>query len=191
MAIRLIVGLGNPGPEYEQTRHNAGFWLVDQLAQNRLQRDKNFQALVAKVRIANEDVWLLQPQTFMNRSGLSVAALCRFYKITPDQVLVVHDELDIDPGLAKIKLGGSSGGHNGLKDITSALGTQDYWRIRIGIGHPRTLNLRQDVSDFVLHRPRKEEQMLIDESIQRAVDIIPQLVEGKFADATMRLHTKP
>ena len=191
MSIRLIVGLGNPGPEYEQTRHNAGFWLVDQLAHNQLQRDKNFQALVAKVRIAYEDVWLLQPQTFMNRSGLSVSALCRFYKIRPDQVLVVHDELDIAPGLAKIKLGGSSGGHNGLKDITSALGTQEYWRIRIGIGHPRTLNLNQDVSDFVLHRPRKEEQMLIDESIQRAIDIIPQLIEGKFADATMQLHTKP
>lgn len=189
MSIRLIVGLGNPGPEYEQTRHNAGFWLVDQLANNRLQRDKNFQALVAKTRIANEDVWLLQPQTFMNRSGLSVAALCRFYKITPDQVLVVHDELDIAPGLAKLKLGGSSGGHNGLKDITSALGTQDYWRLRIGIGHPRTLNLRQDVSDFVLHRPRKEEQILIDEAIQRSIDIVPQLIAGQFADATMRLHT--
>lgn len=191
MSIRLIVGLGNPGPEYEQTRHNAGFWLVDQLANNRLQRDKNFQALVAKTRIANEDVWLLQPQTFMNRSGLSVAGLCRFYKITPDQVLVVHDELDIAPGLAKLKLGGSSGGHNGLKDITSALGTQDYWRLRIGIGHPRTLNLRQDVSDFVLHRPRKEEQMLIDEAIQRALDITPQLIAGQFSDATTRLHTQP
>jgi PTH1 family peptidyl-tRNA hydrolase len=191
MSIRLIVGLGNPGPEYEQTRHNAGFWLVDQLANNRLQRDKNFQALVAKIRIANEEVWLLQPQTFMNRSGLSVAGLCRFYKITPDQVLVVHDELDIAPGLAKLKLGGSSGGHNGLKDITSALGTQDYWRLRIGIGHPRTLNLRQDVSDFVLHRPRKEEQMLIDEAIQRALDIIPQLIAGQFSDATTRLHTQP
>jgi peptidyl-tRNA hydrolase, PTH1 family len=189
MGIKLIVGLGNPGPEYEQTRHNAGFWLVDQLATMGLQRDKNFNALIAKTRIAGEEVWLLQPQTFMNRSGQSVGALCRFYKITPDQVLVVHDELDIAPGLAKLKKGGSSGGHNGLKDITAALGTQDYWRMRIGIGHPRTLNLRQEVADFVLHRPRKEEQTLIDAAIADGVAVINLLVEGKFAEATMQLHT--
>ncbi len=189
MSIRLIVGLGNPGPEYEQTRHNAGFWLVDQLATNGLQRDKNFNALVAKTRLAGEDIWLLQPQTFMNRSGQSVGAMCRFYKIMPDQVLVVHDELDILPGIAKLKLGGSSGGHNGLKDITAALGTQDYWRLRIGIGHPRSLNLQQGVADFVLHRPRKEEQPLIDESIAKSLEIIPMLVEGKFSAATMQLHT--
>ncbi|CAN5892053.1 aminoacyl-tRNA hydrolase [soil metagenome] len=189
MSIRLIVGLGNPGPEYEQTRHNAGFWLVDQLARSGLQRDKNFQALVAKIRLAGEDVWLLQPQTFMNRSGMSVAALCRFYKFTPEQVLVVHDELDIVPGLAKLKKGGSSGGHNGLKDITAALGTQDYWRLRIGIGHPRTLNLQQGVADFVLHRPRKEEQALIDEAIARALEIIPLMVAGEFAEAMLQLHT--
>ncbi|MBY0572811.1 MAG: aminoacyl-tRNA hydrolase [Undibacterium sp.] len=193
MSIRLIVGLGNPGPEYEQTRHNAGFWLVDQLAHRGsnvgLQRDKNFNALVAKTRIANEDVWLLQPQTFMNRSGLSVGAICRFYKITPDQLLVVHDELDMLPGVAKLKKGGSSGGHNGLKDITAALGTQDYWRLRIGIGHPRTLNLNQGVADFVLHRPRKEEQPLIDESIAYALDVIPKLVQGEFAEAMTQLHT--
>ena len=189
MSIRLIAGLGNPGPEYEQTRHNAGFWLVDQLATNGLQRDKNFNALVAKTRLAGEEVWLLQPQTFMNRSGQSVGAICRFYKITPDQVLVVHDELDILPGIAKLKLGGSSGGHNGLKDITAALGTQDYWRLRIGIGHPRSLNLQQGVADFVLHRPRKEEQPLIDESIAKSLEIIPMLVEGKFSAATMQLHT--
>jgi PTH1 family peptidyl-tRNA hydrolase len=189
MSIKLIVGLGNPGPEYEQTRHNAGFWLVDQLAGSGLQRDKNFNALVAKTRIAAEEVWLLQPQTFMNRSGQSVGAICRFYKITPEQVLVVHDELDIAPGLAKLKKGGSSGGHNGLKDITAALGTQDYWRMRIGIGHPRTLNLQQGVADFVLHRPRKEEQPLIDESIARGLEIIPMLIKGEFADAMTKLHT--
>ncbi|MDO8654661.1 MAG: aminoacyl-tRNA hydrolase [Undibacterium sp.] len=189
MSIRLIVGLGNPGPEYEQTRHNAGFWLLDQLARNNLQRDKNFNALVAKSKIAAEDVWLLQPQTFMNRSGQSVGALCRFYKITPDQILVVHDELDLLPGVAKLKKGGSSGGHNGLKDITAALGTQDYWRLRIGIGHPRSLNLNQGVADFVLHRPRKEEQPLIDEAIAFSLDIIPLMVEGKFNEAMLRLHT--
>lgn len=189
MSIRLIVGLGNPGPEYEQTRHNAGFWLVDQIARSALQRDKNFQALVGKTNIADEDIWLLEPQTFMNRSGISVGGLARFYKINPAQILVVHDELDIAPGLAKLKLGGSSGGHNGLKDITAALGTQDYWRLRIGIGHPRTLNLQQGVADFVLHRPRKDEQGLIDEAIARGIDIIPRVVRGEFAEAMTQLHT--
>ena len=193
MSIRLIVGLGNPGPEYEQTRHNAGFWLVDNLANSlarcRLQRESRFNALIAKTSIAGQEVWLLEPQTFMNRSGQSVGALARFYKIAADEVLVVHDELDIAPGLAKIKKGGSSGGHNGLKDITAALGTQDYWRLRIGIGHPRNINSQQAVADFVLHRPRKEEQALIDEAIAKSLDIIPALCEGKFEAATMQLHT--
>ncbi|MEO6351662.1 MAG: aminoacyl-tRNA hydrolase [Oxalobacteraceae bacterium] len=193
MSIRLIVGLGNPGPEYEQTRHNAGFWLVDNLAigvaRCRLQRESRFNALAAKTSIGGHEVWLLEPQTFMNRSGQSVGGLARFYKILPDEVLVVHDELDIAPGLAKIKKGGSSGGHNGLKDITAALGTQDYWRLRIGIGHPRALNLQQAVVDFVLHRPRKDEQILIDEAIARSIDVIPLLCEGKFEAATMQLHT--
>ncbi|MDP3842219.1 MAG: aminoacyl-tRNA hydrolase [Oxalobacteraceae bacterium] len=193
MSIRLIVGLGNPGPEYEQTRHNAGFWLVDNLANSvarcRLQRESRFNALVAKTSIAGQEVWLLEPQSFMNRSGQSVGGLARFYKIMPDEVLVVHDELDIAPGLAKIKKGGSSGGHNGLKDVSAALGTQDYWRLRIGIGHPRALNLQQAVVDFVLHRPRKDEQMLIDEAIARSIDVIPLLCEGKFEAATMQLHT--
>ncbi|MBI3283693.1 MAG: aminoacyl-tRNA hydrolase [Burkholderiales bacterium] len=188
MTIRLIVGLGNPGPEYEQTRHNAGFWLLDQLPVS-LQRDKNFNALVGKTRIADSEVWLLQPQTFMNRSGQAVGALCRFYKIAPEQVLVVHDELDLPPGAAKLKKGGSSGGHNGLKDITAALATQDYWRLRLGIGHPRTLNLQHAVADFVLHRPRKEEQPLIDEAIAASLKILPLLVEGKFPEAMMQLHT--
>jgi peptidyl-tRNA hydrolase, PTH1 family len=167
MPIRLIVGLGNPGAEYEQTRHNAGFWLVDNLANSlpnaRLQRESGFNAMVG--------------------------AIARFYKIQPDEVLVVHDELDLPPGAAKLKKGGSSGGHNGLKDITSALGTQDYWRLRIGIGHPRTLNLNQPVADFVLHRPRREEQLLIEEAIEKALRIIPTAVAGDFTKATMELHT--
>ena len=194
MAIRLIVGLGNPGPEYQLTRHNAGFWLVDNLANTlrnaALQRDTRLNALMAKTAIDGNEVWLLEPQTYMNRSGASVGALARFYKIAPDEVLVVHDELDIDPGVAKIKKGGSSGGHNGLKDITAALGTQDYWRLRIGIGHPRNLNHNQPVVDFVLHRPKKEEQLLIDESIEKSLQVIPLLVAGKFEAATMQLHTK-
>lgn len=192
MSIRLIVGLGNPGPDYEQTRHNAGFWLVDKLADSlgaRLQRETRFNALMAKTSLDGSELWLLEPQTYMNRSGQSVGGLARFYKINPDEVLVVHDELDMLPGVAKLKKGGSSGGHNGLKDISAALGTQDYWRLRIGIGHPRTLNVQQAVADFVLHRPRREEQVLIDEAIEKSLNIIPLVCEGKFPLATTRLHT--
>ena len=193
MPIRLIVGLGNPGAEYELTRHNAGFWLLDNLANSlplcRLQRESRFNALVAKSVIRGQEVWLLEPQSFMNRSGQSVGALARFFKINPDEVLVVHDELDLAPGVVKMKKGGSSGGHNGLKDITAALGTQDYWRMRIGIGHPRTLGSQQQVADYVLHRPRKEEQVLIEESIEKCLRVMPLVIEGKFDAATMQLHT--
>lgn len=189
MPIRLIAGLGNPGPEYEQTRHNAGFWLVDQLAGARLLPDSRYKALVAKTRIAGEEVWLVEPQTYMNRSGMSVGALARFYKIPAEDILVVHDELDLAPGTARIKKGGSSGGHNGLKDITAALGTQDYWRLRIGIGHPRTAALQQAVVDYVLHRPRREEQPLIEQAITKSLEVIPLLCEGKFEAAMMQLHT--
>jgi PTH1 family peptidyl-tRNA hydrolase len=193
MPIRLIVGLGNPGPEYEQTRHNAGFWLVDNLADSlpgtRLQRETRFNALLAKTLVAKQEVWLLEPQTYMNRSGQSVGALARFYKIAADEVLVVHDELDLAPGVARMKKGGSSGGHNGLKDITAALGTQDYWRLRLGIGHPRSLNLQQAVADFVLHRPRKEEQSLIEEAIEKSLRVMPLVCEGKMDTAMMQLHT--
>jgi PTH1 family peptidyl-tRNA hydrolase len=189
MPIRLIAGLGNPGPEYELTRHNAGFWLVDALASGKLTRESRYNALVAKKNIAGQEVWLIEPQTYMNRSGQSVGALARFFKIAPDEILVVHDELDLPPGAAKIKKGGSSGGHNGLKDITAALGTQDYWRLRIGIGHPRSLNLQQAVVDFVLHRPQKEEQPLIDSAISSSLSVIPLLCEGKFEAAMMQLHT--
>lgn len=193
MPIRLIVGLGNPGPEYEQTRHNAGFWLVDNLANSlpgtRLQRDSRYNAMLAKTSIAGKEVWLLEPLTFMNRSGQSVGALARFFKIAADEVLVVHDELDLMPGVARLKKGGSAGGHNGLKDITAALGTQDYWRLRLGIGHPRTLSLQQQVADFVLHRPRREDQELIEQAIEKSLQVMPQIVEGKFEAATMKLHT--
>ncbi|WP_308923583.1 aminoacyl-tRNA hydrolase [Janthinobacterium sp. J1-1] len=193
MPIRLIVGLGNPGPEYEQTRHNAGFWLVDNLANSlpgtRLQRDSRYNAMLAKTSINGQDVWLLEPLTFMNRSGQSVGALARFFKIAADEVLVVHDELDLMPGIARLKKGGSAGGHNGLKDITAALGTQDYWRLRLGIGHPRSLNLQQQVADFVLHRPRREDQELIEQAIDKSLLVMPQIIDGKFEAATMKLHT--
>jgi PTH1 family peptidyl-tRNA hydrolase len=145
--------------------------------------------LAGKTSIAGQEVWLLEPQTYMNRSGQSVGALTRFYKIAPDDILVVHDELDLPPGAAKIKKGGSSGGHNGLKDITAALGTQDYWRLRIGIGHPRVMNLQQQVVDYVLHRPRKEEQALINDAIEKSIAVIPMLCEGKFEAAMMKLHS--
>ncbi len=189
MSIRLIAGLGNPGPEYEQTRHNAGFWLVDNLAGAPLAREARFNALVRKTSIGGQEVWLLEPQTFMNRSGQSVGALARFYKIAADEILVVHDELDLPPGAAKIKKGGSSGGHNGLKDISAALGTQDYWRLRLGIGHPRALGLPQAVVDYVLHRPRKEEQTLIDDAIARSLEVVPLLCTGQFEAAMMQLHS--
>ena len=193
MPIRLIVGLGNPGPEYEQTRHNAGFWLVDNLANSlprcSLVRESRFNALVAKTLINGHEVWLLEPQTFMNRSGQSVGALARFYKISADEILVVHDELDLAPGVARLKNGGSSGGHNGLKDITAAMGTQDYLRLRIGIGHPRGLASQQSVADYVLHRPRKEEQSLIDTAIGDALAVIGALCDGKVDAAMMQLHT--
>ncbi|MDB5796474.1 MAG: pth [Paucimonas sp.] len=192
MSIRLIVGLGNPGPEYEQTRHNAGFWLVDNLARKAgvsLAREARFQALAARAKLAGGEVWLLQPQTFMNRSGQSVGALARFFKITPEEVLVVHDELDLPAGAAKLKKGGSAAGHNGLKDITAALGSQDYWRLRLGIGHPRELGLQQAVVDFVLHRPRKDEMADIERAIDNSLGVIPLLCEGKFEAAMMQLHS--
>ena len=193
MAIRLIVGLGNPGPEYEQTRHNAGFWLIDNLANGiarcTLSRESRFNGFVAKTVINDREVWLLEPQTFMNRSGQSVGALARFFKITADELLVVHDELDLSPGIARLKKGGSSGGHNGLKDVTAAMATQDYWRLRIGIGHPRAQNSQQPVADYVLHRARKDEQALLDEAITNSLAVIPMLCDGKFDAAIMQLHT--
>ena len=190
MSIRLIAGLGNPGEDYARTRHNAGFWLVDELARGQLRRETRFSGLACKCSVGGSEVWLLEPQTFMNRSGQSVSALARFYKIAPEEILIVHDELDLNPGIARLKKGGSSGGHNGLKDIDNALGTRDYWRLRVGIGHPRTLNLQQPVVDFVLHRPRADEQVQIDDAIEKSVKIIPLLCEGRFEQAMMELHTE-
>jgi PTH1 family peptidyl-tRNA hydrolase len=190
--IKLFVGLGNPGPEYEATRHNAGFWWIDALARDlklTLSPERSYHGLVARTQVGGRPIWLLEPQTFMNVSGKSVAALARFFKIEPDEILVAHDELDVVPGQAKLKLGGSHAGHNGLRDIHAQLGTGDYWRLRLGIGHPRTLNLQQAVADFVLHRPRREEQTLIEEAIDKSLRIIPMVCEGKMSAATMQLHT--
>lgn len=187
---RLIVGLGNPGPEYEDTRHNAGFWFVDRLAADlkvSLAPQPKFFGEAGKAG----DVWLLKPATFMNRSGQAVAALARFYKIAPEEVLVVHDELDLLPGAIRVKQGGGNGGHNGLKDIQAQLGTPNFWRLRLGIGHPRSLALKQEVVDFVLHRPRVEEQRDIDEAIDRCRIAWPKLAAGDYGAAQQSLHGKP
>ncbi|CAM4175963.1 aminoacyl-tRNA hydrolase [Bordetella muralis] len=191
-AIRLIVGLGNPGPEYETTRHNAGFWLADHLADDlhaSFNLEKSFFGLVAKARRAGENVMLAKPITYMNRSGQSVGALARFYKLTPEQVLVLHDELDLLPGQVKLKQGGGHAGHNGLKDIQAALGSPNFWRMRIGIGHPRSLGLAQQVADFVLHPPRREEQTAIDEVIRRCRVVVPAMLDGDIERATRELHS--
>lgn len=187
--MRLIVGLGNPGTEYAETRHNAGFWLCERLARElgvNLSRESRFHGLAGQARA--ESLWLLLPQTFMNRCGQSVRALTQFYRIEPAEMLVLHDELDLPPGQMRLKFGGGLGGHNGLKDITAHLGTQDYWRLRIGIGHPGDKNA---VVDYVLKAPRKEERSEIDAALDRALLAWPVLAKGEFNAATQRINSKP
>ena len=195
MPIKLIVGLGNPGRKYESTRHNAGFWLIERLgAQHRLslRKDPKFHGLVAKFDTASGHAWLLLPQTWMNESGAAVGALAQFHKIAADEILVAHDELDLPPGGVKIKQGGGHAGHNGLRDIIENLGTPDFWRLRIGIGHPRDLAAsEQEVVDFVLHPPGKDERALIDAVIDRGVAVFDLILAGNMAAATHKLHTKP
>lgn len=190
--IRLFVGLGNPGPDYEATRHNAGFWWVDALADKlgvRLVPERSYQGLVARVnRPGAEPVWLLQPMTFMNRSGTSVATLARFFKITPAQVLVVHDELDLLPGQSKLKQGGSAAGHNGLKDIQAQLGSADFWRLRLGIGHP---GVKAEVVNYVLKKPSAEHRQAIDLAIERSLGASEQLLAGQMDQALMKIHAQP
>jgi len=190
-AIRLIVGLGNPGREHERDRHNVGFWLVDRLADRlrvSLHRETKYHGLAARASGPAGDVWLLEPQTYMNLSGKSVGALARFFKIAPEEVLAVHDELDFLPGVVKLKQGGGVAGHNGLKDIAAQLGTPNYWRLRIGIGHPGD---RNRVGDYVLSSPSPTDRELIDGCIERGIDVMPALLEGDFEAAMMKLHTKP
>lgn len=191
--IRLIVGLGNIGPEYEDTRHNAGYWFADAVANDlgaRFTHERKFHGDVARAKVAGSELWLLKPTTYMNRSGQAVVALALFYKILPHQILLAHDELDLLPGVVKMKLGGGTAGHNGLKDTQARLSTPEFWRLRIGIGHPRALQLEQDVADFVLHRPRKEEASMIDEAIDRGRGVVDLLVAGKFEAAMLKLHTR-
>jgi PTH1 family peptidyl-tRNA hydrolase len=189
LAPRLLVGLGNPGPEYEATRHNAGFWFVDQLAE-RLKVSLAPQAKFFGRAGRSGELWLLEPTTYMNRSGQSVSALANFYKIEAAEILVVHDDLDLPPGGIRLKQGGGNGGHNGLKDIQARLGTADFWRLRLGIGHPRELGLAQQVADFVLHPPRKDEMPAIERAVDRCLLAWPQLAAGDYAGAQQQLHAK-
>ncbi|WBY00501.1 aminoacyl-tRNA hydrolase [Ramlibacter tataouinensis] len=187
--IKLFVGLGNPGAEYEGTRHNAGFWWVDALARQlklQLSPDKGYHGLVARGNVDGRTVWLLEPQTYMNLSGKSVAALARFFKIAPQEILVVHDELDVPPGQARLKLGGSHAGHNGLRDIHAQLGTGDYWRLRLGIGHP---GVKSEVVDWVLRKPAPEQRDALLECIDRTLKAVPALLSGEMDKATQLVHT--
>jgi PTH1 family peptidyl-tRNA hydrolase len=187
--IKLIVGLGNPGPEYEFTRHNAGFWWIDAVARElktSLVMDKMYHGLVARTSVNGQTVWLLKPQTFMNLSGKSVSALARFFKIEPQEILVAHDDLDIVPGEAKLKFGGSHAGHNGLRDIHAQLGTDDYWRLRLGVGHP---GVKSEVVNWVLKKPVLDQRLAIDQSIDRALKALPDLFAGRMDKATMIVHT--
>lgn len=188
-AIQLIAGLGNPGSKYEQTRHNAGFWFVDALARARgvgFRLENKFHGETARLSLEGREVRLLKPLTFMNRSGQSVGALARFYRIPPDQILVVHDDLDLAPGTARLKRGGGHGGHNGLRDITSALGGNGFLRLRLGIGHP---GQREQVVGYVLKKAPPEEQSAIEEAIDRSLAVMSLLVNDQWERAMNQLHS--
>ena len=187
--IDLIVGLGNPGAEYEPTRHNAGFWFVEAIARLKgahFRPENKFSGEVCKVNLDGRDVWLLKPDTYMNRSGQAVQKLTSFYKIPVENILVAHDEIDLDAGTTRLKSSGGHGGHNGLRDIIAHMG-KDFHRLRIGVGHPGS---KDKVVDFVLHRPSQEEQIAIDASMDDALRVLPLLAEGEWEKAVHRLHTK-
>lgn len=188
--LRLVAGLGNPGREHAATRHNAGFWYADRLVARLgagFTRESRFSSDIAKCA----DVRIAKPLTYMNLSGRAVGALARFFGYLPDQILVVHDELDLKPGEVKVKLGGGVAGHNGLRDIQAQLGSAEFWRLRIGIGHPRDSGLpQQAVVDYVLKPPRTEELAAIDAAIARALDAWPDLARGDMERAMQDLHTR-
>lgn len=189
VTIELIAGLGNPGSKYEQTRHNAGFWLVEEIARLKgahFRPESKFSGEVCKAVLEGRDVWLLKPDTFMNRSGQAVQKLASFYKIPAENILVAHDELDLEPGTARLKTGGGHGGHNGLRDIIAHIG-KEFHRLRIGIGHPGD---RSQVVDYVLHRASQDEQISIENSIDDALRVLPLLAEGSWEKAVHRLHSK-
>jgi PTH1 family peptidyl-tRNA hydrolase len=187
--IKLIVGLGNPGPDYEDTRHNAGFWWVDEVSRvlkAPLSIDRNYFGTVARTSVNGQNLWLLEPQTFMNLSGKSVGSLARFFKIAPEHILVAHDELDLPPGEVKLKRAGGHAGHNGLRDIHSQLGSPDYWRLRIGIGHPGDKN---EVANWVLKKPMLDDRIAIGQGLDRALKALPHLLAGEMDKATVLIHT--
>ncbi|MBA4060978.1 MAG: aminoacyl-tRNA hydrolase [Verminephrobacter sp.] len=187
--IKLFVGLGNPGPDYEATRHNAGFWWIDALARElkvNLVPERSYYGLAGRTSVNGQSVWLLQPQTFMNLSGKSVASLARFFKIQPEEILVVHDELDLPPGQVKLKRGGSHAGHNGLRDIHAQLGSPDYWRLRIGIGHPGE---KSEVANWVLKKPAPDQRTLIEDSIAHSLKAHTAMLAGDMDKATLLVHT--
>jgi peptidyl-tRNA hydrolase, PTH1 family len=189
--IRLIAGLGNPGPEHAATRHNAGFWFVDAVADRlkvQLSPERSYFGMAARTNVGGRTLWLLEPTTFMNLSGKSVAALARFFKIEPGEILVAHDELDLLPGQVKLKVGGSHAGHNGLKDIHAQLGSGDYWRLRLGIGHP---GVRSEVINYVLKKPSADDRVEIEKAIAQALSGLDLVLEGDMERATMRINARP
>lgn len=188
--LEVVVGLGNPGPRYEATRHNAGFWFADRLADRTgagLRPDNRSQGDLGRIGVGDRTAWLLKPATWMNHSGRSVASLVNYYRLEPSQVLVAYDELDLPPGTVKLKTGGGHGGHNGLRDTISALGSPDFHRLRIGIGHPGD---RDQVTPWVLSKPGREDHEAIRDAIDRAIDVMPFAVSGDLGEAMKRLHTR-
>ncbi len=188
--LKAIVGLGNPGSEYTETRHNAGFWFVEELtalSAGSFNTEKKFHGEVSKINLAGNNLWILKPGLFMNRSGLSVQSLLSFYRFKPENILIVHDEIDLPPGEIKFKTGGGHGGHNGLRDIINQLGSRDFHRLRIGVGHP---GHKDQVVDYVLHRPSKDDRLSIDDCIRDALDVMPLIAAGSVEKAMHKLHTK-
>ncbi len=189
-AIQLIIGLGNPGPEHEPTRHNAGFWFVDALArqcQVQFHAEKRFSGDVARCLLPGMDCRLLKPMTYMNRSGQSAGAMSRFYNIPVENILVVHDELDLPAGTVKLKKGGGHGGHNGLRDLISHFSSRDFWRLRLGIDHP---GHKSQVVDYVLKRPSKQDRQLIEAAIDDALRLMPDIIAGDFEKVMQQLHSR-
>ncbi len=187
--IKLFVGLGNPGAEYETTRHNAGFWWLEAVARElkvNLVPEKSYWGLAGRTQVGGQTLWLLAPQTFMNLSGKSVGALAKFFKIKPEEILVAHDELDIEPGQVKLKKGGSHAGHNGLRDIHAQMASSDYWRLRIGVGHPGE---KSEVVHWVLKKPSPDHRQSIEDGIARSIKALPQLLAGDMEKAMVQIHT--
>ncbi|GGZ83562.1 peptidyl-tRNA hydrolase [Ignatzschineria indica] len=185
--IKMIVGLGNPGLQYAKTRHNAGFWFIDSIRNAPLSLNNRFKGLVGEQLFGSQKVYLLEPETFMNKSGDAVVALALFYKIMPEEILVVHDELDLAPGVARFKKGGGHGGHNGLKSIIERLGSRDFMRLRIGIGHPGHASL---VSSYVLTKTPEKDENEIFQAIDAARAVLPQFVAGEYEKAMNELHRR-